>query len=174
MIIGGFRGASAVLGAICVAVTVVGCSGSSPEAAGPVSTPTVTVAPTPTPTPTPDAITCDTAFVADLNTKMAADGLTFAGAGVSTAVDALVGTDGLRCRWARPHTDIVVRYANWMRGAAAWDALKTQLLADGYIETGPLDVARTASEFDSAYSFRDGIIHYASPSWTIGSATALQ
>lgn len=95
--------------------------------------------------PMPDAITRDTAFVDELNTKMAADGLTFAGAGVSADVDALVGTDGLRCRWAMPHTDIVVRYANWARDTAAWESLKTKLLADGYSKTGPLDVARTAS-----------------------------
>lgn len=86
----------------------------------------------------------------------------------------MVGTYGLQCQWGRPQTDIIVRYANWVRDAAAWDILKTQLLADGYVETGPFSVERAVPDFDSAYAFRDGVIHYASPSRFIGSVAALQ
>ncbi|WP_166785419.1 hypothetical protein [Cryobacterium cryoconiti] len=56
----------------------------------------------------------------------------------------------------------------------AWDVLRAQLLADGYTETGPWAVSRPTPEFDSAYSYRDGVIHYASPARFIGWVTALQ
>ena len=190
MSIGGVRGASAVLAVACLAVTMVGCSGSSEPlttsfAIGtptPTPTPTFTSPPTPAPTPTPtpaltpspETDTCDTAFTTELNTKIATDGLTFRDAGPRKDLDSLVGADGLRCEWTKPHTDLTVRYANWTRDTAAWDALKAQLLADGYGETGPFSVSRPVSEFDSAYSYEDGVIHYSSPSQFIGWVTALQ
>lgn len=178
MSIRGVRGASAVLTVACLAVTMVGCSGSSPGDAGPLTTPTatvtVTLAPTQTSTPTPEPVTCDTAFTADLNTKIVTDGLTFRDEGHRGDLDSLVGADGLRCEWTKPQTDLTVRYANWTRDSAAWDVLKAQLLTDGYVESGPFSVSRPVSEFDSAYSYRDGSIHYSSPSRFIGWVTALQ
>lgn len=176
MRIRGFRGASAVLAAACLAVAIIGCSGPFPEAGGPVSAPTisVTVTPTPTPTPIPEADTCDNAFTADLNSKMATDGLTFRDDDPRGDLDSLVGADGLRCEWTKPQTDLTVRYANWTRDLPAWDVLRGQLLADGYIETGPWSVSRPVPEFDSAYRYRNGVIHYASPARFIGWVTALQ
>ena len=174
-----FHWVSVLPAAICLAATLVGCT-TSPLDVGPVPIPTVTVAvtplptPTPTPTPTPAAITCDTAFTAGLYDKLASDGLTFRDAGMSADADEQVGTDGLRCQWTAPQTDIVVRYANWVRTPQDWDALKGQLLADGYIETGPFAVGRSVSEFDAAYQFRDGVIHYVSPSTFIGWVSVLQ
>ena len=184
MRIRGFRGASAVLAAACLAVAMIGCSGLVPESGGPVSAPTmtVTITPTPTPTPTPsptptlipETDTCDNAFTADLNSKMATDGLTFRDDGPGGELDSVVGADGLRCEWTKPQTDLTVRYANWTRDMPAWDVLRAQLLADGYIETGPWSVSRPIPEFDSAYRYRDGVIHYASPARFIGWVTALQ
>ena len=174
MRIRGFRGASAVLAAGCLAVAMIGCSGSVPEAGGPISAPTMTVTITPTPTPIPETDTCDNAFTADLNSKMATDGLTFRDDGPGGELDSVVGADGLRCEWTKPQTDLTVRYANWTRDMPAWDVLRAQLLADGYIETGPRSVSRPIPEFDSAYRYRDGVIHYASPARFIGWITALQ
>lgn len=159
----------------CLSMMLAGCAVSGqPAAEAPAPTPTVAVTPTPTPTPTPDPETCDTAFTADLNTKIAEDGLTFRDDASSTDADTLVGTDGLRCRWTKPQTDITVGYANWSRDVAAWENLKTELVTDGYTETGPFAVSRPVSEFDSAYSYRDGVIHYVSPSRFIEWVTALQ
>ena len=180
MSIGGVRGATAVLAVASLAVTMVGCSGSSAPLSTsfaivtPTPTPTPTFTPTPTLTPQPETDTCDTAFTAEMNTKIATDGLTYRDAGPRIDLDSLVGADGLRCEWTKPHTDLTVRYANWTRDTAAWDALKAQLLADGYGETGPFSVSRPVPEFDSAYSYRDGVIYYSSPSQFIGWVTALQ
>ena len=178
----GIRVASAILTAACLAGTMIGCSGSPQDDARRLTTPSVAATPTATPsvtatptvTPTPESITCDTAFTADLNTKVATDGLIFRDDGPRKDLDSPVGADGLRCEWTKPYTDLTVVYANWTRDTAAWDVLKVQLLTDGYIETGPFSVSRPVPEFDSAYSYRDGIIHYASPSQFIGSVTALQ
>lgn len=182
MSIRGFRGVSVVLAAVCLAVTMVGCSGSSPGDAEPLTTPTATVTVTPTPipsetptsTPTTETVTCDSAFTAGLYSKISTDGLIFRDGGPRADLDSLVGADGLRCEWTKPQTDLTVRYANWTRDSAAWDALKAQLLTDGYVETGPFSVSRPVPEFDSAYSYRDGSIHYTSPSGFIEWVTALQ
>ena len=157
----------------CLAMTLGGCSGlTQPESAPPV--PTVTVTSTPSPIPTIDPINCDTAFTADLNAKFAEDGLTFRDDSVSSDNDTMIGTDGLRCRWGIPQTDISVVYQNWSRDAAAWETLKIELLIDGYTETGPFAVSRPLTEYDSACSYRDGIVHCVSPSRFIGWVTALQ
>jgi hypothetical protein len=129
---------------------------------------------TATPTATPDAITCETAFTAGINRQIAKDGLTFREDDIGIDADTVVGTDGLRCRWTKSQTDITVTYANWPRDTAAWETLKTELLADGYSETGQSAVSRPVPEFDSAYSFRNGVIYYVSPSRFLESATARQ
>lgn len=158
---------------LCLAATLCGCAASGlSEAEAPAPTPTV--ATTPSPMPTPNQTTCDTAFTADFYMKIAEDGLTVLDTNVSSDADRLVGTDGLRCRWTKPHTDITVGYATWSRDVTAWESLKTDLLADGYVETGRFAVSRPVSEFDSAFSYRDGVIHYVSPSSFIDWVTALQ
>ena len=162
----------------CVAIALTGCAAPAapPEAAAPVPTPTVTVTvtPAPAPTPAPDPISCDTAFTADLLVTFESDGLTFRGAEQTEAVDALVGEDGLRCRWGKPQTDLIADYANWSRDAAGWETLKTELLDAGYVETGPFAVSLPMADYTSAYSYRDGVIHYAAPAQFIGWVSALQ
>jgi hypothetical protein len=151
-----------------------GCVATPPETAGPVPVPTVTVTATPAPEPQRQPITCDTAFTADRIATILNDGLTFRGAGSTGDIDEFVGGDGLRCQWARPGTDAVVRYANWERDATAWEALKTRLLVEGYFETGPSSISRLTADLDGSYSFRDGVVHYVRPWVFIGWATGLQ
>ena len=141
---------------------------------------TVTVTPTPEPEPepetetTPQTITCETAFTTDRSAMIQDDGLIFRGAGTNADIDDLVGSDGLRCQWGMPGTDIVVRYADWERDATAWEALKTRLLAEGYAETGPSSISRQTPDLDASYSFRDGVVYYATPWNFIGWTTGLQ
>jgi hypothetical protein len=163
--------------AACLALLLTGCSASeAPEAAAPAPTPTVTatVTPSPAPTPTPDLISCDTAFAGDLLLQFESDGLTFRGAEETEAVDTLVGEDGLRCRWGAPQTDLIADYANWSRDDAGWESLKLDLLAAGYVESGPTAVRFPSLDYTSAYTYRDGMIHYASPAQFIGWVSALQ
>jgi len=162
--------------AACLAILLAGCGAPAApvEAAAPKPTPTVTVTATPSPAPTPDPISCDTAFTGDLLLKFENDGLTFRGAEQSEAVDTLVGEDGLRCRWGAPRSDLIADYANWSRDRAGWDSLKLELLAAGYIESGPAAVRLPALDYTSAYTYRDGMVHYTSPAQFIGWVSALQ
>ena len=105
--------------------------------------------------------------------EFAEDGLVL-GVEQNQELDDLVGNDGLRCRWGIPQTDIIVAYANWERDTAAWQTLKTDLIADGYVETGPFVVSSEMIGYDSAYRFRDGVVHYASPGRFLGWVTAVQ
>ena len=147
-----------------------------PETAAAVPTPTATATNTPTLEPEEEVqpITCDTAFTAARMEMILNDGLTFRGAGSTGDIDEFVGADGLRCQWTRPGTDAVVRYATWERDVTAWETLKTRLLAEGYVETGPSAISRETSDLDGSYSFRDGVVHYVRPWNFIGWATALQ
>ena len=167
---------TAVLAA-CLALLLIGCGTSEvPEAAVPVPTPTVTVTvtPSPAPTPTPGPISCDTAFAGELLMQFESDGLSFLGAEQTEAVDTLVGEDGLRCRWGAPQTDLIADYANWSRDDAGWESLKSKLLAAGYVESGPTAVRFPSLDYTSAYTYRDGMVHYASPAQFIGWVSALQ
>ena len=160
-----------------MAVLLAGCGASeTPEAAAPAPTPTVTVTVTPSPEPTPitDAISCDTAFTDDLRLKFENDGLIFRGAEQTDAVDTLVGEDGLRCRWGAPRADLVADYANWSRDDVGWESLKSELLAIGYVESGTTAVRLPSLDYTSAYTYRNGMVHYASPAQFIGWVAALQ
>jgi hypothetical protein len=163
----------------CLAIVLAGCAAHAgpPEAAVPVPVPTVTVtvAPAPIPSPTPDPITCDTAFAPELLAQFEDDGLTFRGAEYTETVDTLAGDDGLRCRWGAPQSDLIAEYANWARDVAGWESLKSELLVAGYVETGPFAVeVPPVSDYTSAFSYRNGIVHYAAPARFIGWVSALQ
>jgi hypothetical protein len=156
-----------------------GCAAPTgpPDAAVPVPVPTVTVTvtPTPIPLPIPDPITCDTAFAPELLAQFENDGLTFRGAENTETVDALAGDDGLRCRWGAPQSDLIAAYANWARDAAGWETLKSELLVAGYVESGPFAVEiPPVSDYTSAFSYRDGVVHYAAPAHLVGWVSALQ
>ena len=159
---------------------LVGCAGgaSQPVAGTSVPIPTVTVqdtpTSTPTPTPTPDPITCETAFTPDLLAQFAEDGLTYRGDQYTEHIDEFAGEDGLRCRWGVPQTDILAEYATWSRNAADWENLKAELIADGYVESGPFAVTLPTDEYTSAFTYRDDVVHYVSPARLIGWVAALQ
>lgn len=165
------------IAAASLAVALAGCAGSvDPDAAASVPTPTVTVTmtPAPAPTPTPDPATCETAFTADLFAQFAEDGLTYRGDQYTEHIDEFASGDGLRCRWGVPQTDILAEYATWSRDAVGWENLKTELMADGYVKSGPFALTRPTDEYTSAFSYRDGVVHYASPARLIGWVAALQ
>ncbi len=171
--------AGTTIAAACLIVMLFGCAESAQQKApaqaqAPSPEVTATMPPTLAPSTTPDPTTCENAFADDLITKIRADGLTFREDDSASDAATMVGADGLRCRWTKPQTDITVAYASWPRDAAAWETLKTELLADGYDETGPFAVTRPVSEFDSAYRYRDGVIYYVSPSRFLESVAALQ
>jgi len=52
--------------------------------------------------------------------------------------------------------------------------MKARLLAAGYVESGTNALTRPMAEFDSGFSYRDSIVHYASPARLIGWVSALQ
>lgn len=158
-----------------LALTLTGCAtAAQPKTEVPTLPPSLAPMTTASISPTPDAVTCDTALTADFYAKIAEDGLSILETSFSSDADKLVGTDGVRCRWTKPQTDITAGYASWSRDVDVWESLKIELFTDGYVETGQVVVGRPMSEFDSAYSYRDGVIHYASPSQFIGWVTALQ
>ena len=165
--------------AAAVAALMAGCASPSTDVAAPAPTATTATpaatTPTPagTPTSAPAATTCPTAFVDAENAKLTLDGLASRSPDANADLDALVGATGLRCTWAKPGTDIVVWYAEWPGDAATWEDVRTRLLADGYTATGDLSVARPVSEYDSAVSYRDGVLYYVSPSSLIASVRAL-
>lgn len=165
------------IAAAFLAVAVAGCAGSfEQDAAAPVPTPTVTVTVTPAlaPTPTPDPATCETAFTVDLFAQFAEDGLTYRGDQYTEHIDEFASGDGLRCRWGVPQTDNLAEYATWTRDVVGWENLKAELMEDGYVESGPFALTLPTAEYTSAFTYRDGIVHYASPARLIGWVTALQ
>lgn len=177
MVLKGFtQAATLIAAAACVAVALTGCSAPGTPVAAPPSasaTPGVPVTPTPTPTPTLEPITCETALIDAENAKLVADGLLPRVPAPYPSLDALVGAGGLRCDWVRPGTDANVWYAEWPATVGEWETLRGQLVADRYTATSDLSVIRQIPEFDSALTYRDGVIYYGSPSRIVRSVRAL-
>jgi hypothetical protein len=173
-----------LLAAAAVVALMAGCASPSTDVAAPaptattsasdLATTTPTPAETPTTAPTSAQTTCPTAFVGAENAKLSQDGLTPRSPGANTDLDALAGATGLRCTWAKPGTDIVVWYGEWPGDLGTWEDVRTKLLADGYTATGDLSVSRPVSEYDSAVSYRGGVLYYVSPSSLIASVRALE
>lgn len=161
---------------VCLAVAVAGCTATAPVAEPSVTATAAAAAPTPTPVPTAitEPVTCDTVFDNFEMTRIQADGLTFRGPWTSPDLDALAGAGALRCTWIKPGSDLVVRYAQWPSDLPTWEVLRAQLLTDNYIQTSDLSVVRPISEFDSALTYRDGLVYYTSPSSRMDAVTGLR
>jgi hypothetical protein len=178
------------IAAALLVVTLTGCAAGPPGAGStsettPSPTASTSAAPTIDPTPSatpvpptdgpaPAAATCDTALSTAEYDQMAADGLTVRTETPNDNLDALMGADGIRCLWRVPSTDIEAWYAQWPSDQATWDSQSAQLVADGAqpVTDGYPGVAQ--AEYNSALTYRDGTVYYASPARLLGSVLALQ
>ncbi|WEO76139.1 hypothetical protein BJQ94_12230 [Cryobacterium sp. SO2] len=150
---------------------------SSTTAARPTAsaTPSATAPSTPTPTSvTVPAAACDTALSTAEYDQFATDGLTFRAETPNANLDSLMQGGGIRCLWRLPNSDIEAWYAQWPSDQATWDASTAQLIADGATESTDGYAGVVQSEYNSALTFRDGTVYYASPARLFASVLALQ
>jgi hypothetical protein len=104
--------------------------------------------------------------------EFASDGLTFRDDSHNANLDTLMD-GGIRCLWRVPNTDIEAWYAQWPSDQAGWDALRARLLSGGGAESGDVYESVGQPEFNSALTYRDGIVYYASPARLFDSVLAL-
>jgi len=181
---------------MALAVTVSGCAGSPPGAdtaptagssgssasrtPGPTATPVASATPaadapaTPTAPPVAAGASCDTALSPTEYDQLTTDGLTPRAQTPNDNLDALMDDGGIRCLWRGPSTDIEAWYAQWPSDQASYDALRTQLLSEGATESADAYDSIEQYEYNSALTYRDGTVYYASPARLFDSVLALQ
>ena len=187
------RSISTLVVTVALAVGVSGCAGSPPgagsastagtataTAAAPTARPVATATPTAAAPATPTAIpvaagaTCDTALTTAEYDKLAADGLTFRDDTANGNLDAVAEDGGIRCLWRVPSSDIEAWYAQWPSDQATWDALRAELVSGGATESAGAYPGVEQYEYNSALTYRDGTVYYASPARLFDSVLALQ
>ena len=189
---GSLRSGTILVLTVALTVGVTGCAASPPgadtgptagntpgstSAAAPTASATPGAAAPETPTAAPVAATpaaCDTALSTAEYDQMAADGLTFRDETPNANLDELMEDGGIRCLWRVPNTDIEAWYAQWPSDQATWDALSAQLLSDGAVESTDAFAGVMQPDYNSALTYRDGTVYYASPARLFDSVLALQ
>lgn len=183
---------------LALAAGATGCAASPPgEASAPTSSDSVTAGPSstatasasaspaaapaassssvPEPTATPEAAAaCDTALSSTEYDQLAADGLTLRTAAVNDNLDAVMAAGGIRCLWRVPSSDVEAWYAQWPSDQATWDALSAELLSGGATTATGDFPGVEQYDYNSALTYRDGVVYYASPARLFGSVLALQ
>lgn len=182
------RAGVAIVLSAAIGFSIAGCAPAAEVATPSLSASAKPESPTPTPTPTPSgaapvetpapvaAITCDTVLVEAEYAQLETDGLTFRGADTSgsEALQLMGDTDGISCKWVAPNTDNIVSYAQWPSDPTTWEALRSQVVANGAAETGEAAFELPGADTPAALVYRDGVVYYASPARILNSASALQ
>ena len=170
------RASTTVLGAIVLGLVLASCADGTakpdPSSASPSTSPIATASPTPTPPQLAEPIPCDAVLTQEGFDDLASTNLTPRDFTLQSWDYPLLGTissDGVVCKWAGGG-DVYVVVGQLSMDEATWDAMRTDLEAEGYIENTDTPVAGFIDGPDGSdesypsrgFAWRDGILYYAS------------